>query len=47
LGALTRTHPEPQGSSVEEFLAMLSFENRSKLAELPGAYSKGGRDERF
>jgi hypothetical protein len=35
LGALSRIHPEPQSQAVEQFLAMLRFDGRSKLAELP------------
>jgi len=43
LGALKRTHPEPHSLAVEQFLAMLRFEQRGKLAELP-ADLVGGRD---
>ena len=35
------THPEPQNIPVEQFLAMLRFEGRSKLAELPDELMKG------
>jgi len=30
---------------VEQFLAMLRFEQRNKLAELPGKILESGRDE--
>jgi hypothetical protein len=36
-----RTHPEPYTIAVEQFLEMLRFENRSKLAELPDELVKG------
>jgi hypothetical protein len=36
-----RTHPEPLNIPVEQFLAMLRFEGRSKLAELPDDLMKG------
>ena len=42
-GAPKRTHPEPYSLAVEQFLAMVRFEQRSKLAELPGDLV-GGRD---
>jgi hypothetical protein len=35
LGAPNRSHPEPQSIPVEQFLAMLHFEQRNTLAELP------------
>ncbi len=34
-GALSRTHLEPHTAPVEQFLAMLRFDKRDKLAELP------------
>ena len=42
---LKRTHPEPPSIPVEQFLAMLRFEQRDKLAELPGDLLETGRDE--
>ena len=36
-----RIHPEPHTIAVEQFLEMLRFENRSKLAELPDELVKG------
>ena len=36
-----RTHPEPHTIAVEQFLEILRFENRSKLAELPDELVKG------
>ena len=36
-----RTHPEPHTIAVKQFLEMLRFENRSKLAELPEELVKG------
>jgi hypothetical protein len=41
-----RTHPEPHSLAVEQFLAMLRFEQRGKLAELPDDLV-GGRDVFF
>lgn len=35
LGAPSKIHPEPQPMVVEQFLSMLRFEQRGKLAELP------------
>ena len=35
VGAPTKTHLELRDIAVEEFLEMLRFEQRSKLAELP------------
>jgi hypothetical protein len=43
LGKCERTHPEPHSRGVERFLAMVRFEGRSKLAELPSELV-GGRD---
>ena len=40
-----RIHPEPHTLAVEQFLEMLRFENRSKLAELPDELVKGYRDD--
>jgi hypothetical protein len=37
-----RTHPEPREEAIEQFLAMLRFEQRSRLAELPVDLEKGG-----
>ena len=45
LGAPKRAHHEPQSLPVEQFLAMLRFEKREKLAELPGKILESGRDE--
>jgi hypothetical protein len=36
-----RTHPEPQSTSVKQLLALLRFDGRSKLAELPGELVTG------
>jgi len=44
VGVLTETHPELQTTSVKQFLAMLRFEQRGKLEELPGELVKGVRD---
>ena len=35
VGAPKLIHPEPHAMPVDQFLAMLRFEGRSKLAELP------------
>ena len=43
-GSPNRTHPEPPSIPVEQFLAMLRFEQRDKLAELPGDLLETGRD---
>ena len=43
-GSPKRTHPEPPSIPVEQFLAMLRFEQRDKLAELPGDLLETGRD---
>jgi hypothetical protein len=43
LGAPQRIHPEPHSLAVEQFLAMVRFEQRGKLAELPDDLV-GGRD---
>ena len=43
VGVLTETHPELQTTSVEQFLAILRFKQRGKLAELPGELVKGVR----
>jgi hypothetical protein len=47
LGAPSRTHPEPHSVPVEQFLAMLRFDQRDKLAELPIDLNRSGRDEFF
>jgi hypothetical protein len=36
-----RAHPELQSIPAEQFLAVLRFEQRNKLAELPGELVKG------
>jgi len=36
VGAPTKTHLEHRGIAVEEFLQMIRFDQRDKLAELPG-----------
>ena len=41
------THPEPHSVPVEQFLAMLRFEQRDKLAELPIDLNRSGRDDFF
>ena len=41
------THPEPHSVPVEQFLAMLCFEQRNKLAELPIDLDRSGRDDFF
>jgi hypothetical protein len=38
LGPPNKTHPEPYTMAEEQFLAMLRFEQRSRLAELPGSW---------
>jgi hypothetical protein len=45
LGAPDKSHLEPCSMPVEQFLAMLRFEKREKLAELPGKILESGRDE--
>ena len=40
-GAPKRTHPEPHSLAVEQFLAMVRFEQRGKLAELPDELVRG------
>jgi hypothetical protein len=42
IGAPKRTSAEPNSEVIEEFLAMLRFTQRSKLAELPVDLAKGG-----
>ena len=42
---LERTHPEPHSEAVEQFLAMLKFEQRDKLAELPNEIMEEVRDD--
>jgi hypothetical protein len=42
LGAPSWIHPEPRTEAVEQFLAMLRFEQRDKLAELPNELVEGG-----
>jgi hypothetical protein len=39
------THPEPHSVPVEQFLAMLRFEQRDKLAELPIDLNWSGRGD--
>jgi hypothetical protein len=41
------THPELHSVPVEQFLAMLRFEQRDKLAELPIDLDRSGRDDFF
>jgi hypothetical protein len=41
------THPKPHSVPVEQFLAMLRFEQRDKLAELPIDLDRSGRDDIF
>ena len=41
LGAPERTHPEPHSLAVEQFLVVVRFEQRSKLAELPSELVRG------
>jgi hypothetical protein len=36
-----RTHPEPHSRGVEQFLAVVRFEGRGKLAELPSDLVRG------
>jgi hypothetical protein len=45
LGAPNRSHPEPQSIPAEQYLAMLHFEQRNTLAELPDELVKNGRDD--
>ena len=44
VGAPTKIHPELRTLEVEQFLAMLRFEQRDKLAELPIDLNRSGRD---
>ncbi|MFC1921670.1 hypothetical protein ACFLY4_00130 [Chloroflexota bacterium] len=44
-GSPKRTHPELPSIPVEQFLAMLRFEQRDKLVELPGDLLESGRDD--
>jgi len=46
-GVPKETHPERQSQPFEQFLAMVRFENRSKLAELPIEVEGQVRDEFF
>ena len=46
-GPQYRTHPEPHSVPVEQFLAMLRFEERDKLTELPIDLDRSGRDDFF
>ena len=41
LGAPTKTHLEPLDIAVEEFLEMLRFDQRDRLAELSNKLSQG------
>jgi len=45
VGVPTETHPERHSQPVEQFLAMVRFENRSKLADLPIELEGSVRDE--
>ncbi|MBC8503953.1 MAG: hypothetical protein ISR58_17405 [Anaerolineales bacterium] len=45
VGVPTETHPERHSQTVEQFLALVRFENRSKLAELPIELEGRVRDE--
>ena len=45
VGAPKWAHPERQSLPAEQFLAMLRFSERSKLAELPGKILVSGWDE--
>ena len=48
LGPPNEMSPEPHGQGFEEFLAMLRFEQRSKLAELPSTImTEVARDDFF
>jgi hypothetical protein len=47
MGAPSKTHPEPQSMVVEQFLSMLRFEHRGKLAELSQDQKEPGRDDYF
>ncbi len=44
-GSPKRTHPELLSVPVEQFLAMLRFEQRSKLADLTIDLARSGRDD--
>ncbi len=44
-GSPKRTHPEPHSVPIEQFLAMLCFDQRDKLAELPIDLNRSGRDD--
>jgi hypothetical protein len=41
------THPEPHSVPVEQFLAMVRFGQRDKLAELLIGLNRKGRDDFF
>lgn len=47
LGVPNETHPERISPSVEQFLEMVRFDQRSKLGELPIDLKVSVRDERF
>jgi hypothetical protein len=44
-GSPKRTHPEPNSVPIEQFLAMLCFDQRDKLADLPIDLNRSGRDD--
>jgi len=44
-GSPKRTHPEPHSVPIEQFLAMLRFDQRDELAELPIDLNMSGRDD--
>ena len=47
VGVPNETHPELLTASVEQFIATLRFEGRSRLAELPGGIDGKVRDDFF
>jgi len=47
LGVPNETHPERISPTVERFLEMVRFDQRSKLGELPVDLKASVRDERF
>ena len=47
VGVPNETHPERISPSVEQFLDMVRFDQRSKLGELPVDLKASVRDERF
>jgi hypothetical protein len=44
VGAPTKIHPELRTLEVEQFLAMIRFDQQEKLAELPIDLERSGRD---